>query len=130
MTTPRDEVIVGESYVKGVELWFKTSGAKSFPLERMVVAPEVLLPVRIPRTCGVGSWVAGRRAFPDPEDRSSNLVAPRVVPDLPWRRGFVDDLGDARPQIGVFPARERHSAIREKLLMSLGCSFARCQDVS
>lgn len=130
MTVPRDEVIVGESYVKGVELWFKTSGAKCFPLERMVVASEVLFPVRIPRTCGVGSWVAGRRAFPDPEDRSSNLVAPRVVPNLPWGRGFVDDLGDARSQVGVFPCRERQSAILEKLFMSLGRSFARCQDVS
>ena len=81
MTPPLEEVIVGESYVEGVELWRKTSGEKFFPFERVVIASKVPLPVWIPGTRGIWSRISGRRAFPNPEDCGSDLVVPRALLD-------------------------------------------------
>src|SRR5262249_22748252 len=77
-------VIVRKGAVEWIEPWreiYRNIVAATGSV-RLVNAAVILRPVFVPRTRAIGYWVVAARLLADPEDRSHDVVFPRVT--LPW----------------------------------------------
>ena len=94
-----EAVVVGEGDVEGIEFGDEVGGAEAGAGGgvRVVVAPEIFLPLAVPGGVVVGGVVAATGFFADPEDGGGDVLLPRVgdasvVLRVGWRGGGGDDL--------------------------------------
>lgn len=93
MPSARSDVVVGQGDVKGIELRCESGRSVSKALARVVNAPIVELPVRVPGTRVIRRRVTLAGSLANPENGSGDSSAPAMTLVGPWFRVLLDNTG-------------------------------------
>lgn len=90
-------IVIGQCDIKGIELWGEVAREISIAVFRVIVSPEIFLPILIPRGLIVGCWISRCRLFANPKDSGRDIFFPRIdcLLIVLWVR-WCSHYGDAR----------------------------------